>query len=99
MIDKISNFVSILKSKGLSSEEISQILLEITTEVEMEVIEEIEDKLSDEKRWLLQEMIKQNKSSSEIAQRLQLDEEEIQKLELQKLSEIIERMSPFLNFE
>lgn len=94
----VLDFTNQLKSKGLSSEDISKILLDIVVEVEMELVEELIERLPKEKVKLLQQMANNNVSSGAIAEKLDLNEQEMQEIEMRKFKEIIQSMSSFLNY-
>ncbi len=98
-VTALSDLATVLKDKGLSSGEIADLLLKIVTEVEMELVEELMEKLPDEKKKLLDDLVAQNKSGAEIAEALDLDEAEMQEIEMRKFTEIVQKMVPSLNLE
>lgn len=98
-VTALSDLATVLKDKGLSDAEIAEILLKVTTEVEMEVVEELMTTLSDDKKELLKNMVNEDKSGSEIAEALELNSSEMQEIETRKLATVLEKMAPSLNLE
>lgn len=98
-VTALSDLATVLKDKGVPDGEVAQMLLDIVTEVEMELVEELMEKLPEEKQKLLEELVSQNSSGSEIAEKLELDEVEMQQIEMRKFTEIVQKMAPSLNLE
>lgn len=95
----VSDLVTVLKSKNLKDSEIAKIVLQIVTEVEIETIEELSKRLTEDKKRILNQLIEQGVGDTQIFSRLGINEKDVQEVELKKFSEIVQRLSPFLNFE
>lgn len=91
------DLAGLLINKGLSKEDISNILLDIAVQVKMETVEELIERLPEEKTALLYKLIDNSAQDFEITEKLGLDEEEIRKIERKKYLEIVNQISPFLN--
>lgn len=89
----IDDFVMEMEHKGIDRETIQNILNQVIDEVEEEVVIELNRKLSDVKKHLLDALIAQGVDSEEIARQLEIDPEELEELENEKFSEIIEELT------
>jgi hypothetical protein len=89
LLSILKDVAALLKEKGMADKEIDQTIMKLVTEIEMAVIEEIIATLPADKRKQLDEMSEQNKSTDEIASKLQLDPAQANKIELRKFKEII----------
>lgn len=98
-ITALSDLATILKDKGLSDSEVAETLLKVITEVHMEVVEELMEKLPEEKKALLDTLVSQNASGEEIAEKLELDKEDLSEIEMRKFAQIVQKMVPSLNYE
>lgn len=96
-ITALSDLATLLKERGMTSGEAGELILKIITEVEMELVEELMEKLPADKQSLLEQMSSQNKSGAEIAEALDLNEEEMQEIEARKFVEIVQKMVPSLD--
>ncbi|HSW71188.1 MAG TPA: hypothetical protein VLH77_04340 [Gammaproteobacteria bacterium] len=95
----LTDMATLLKSKGLPDSEIAEILLKVTVEVEMGVVDELSEKLSDEKKEMLKKMVEEGKTGREIAEALALDASEMQEIEMRKLAAVLQKIAPSLNME
>lgn len=91
--DTINTFVMLLENKGMSKSEIDSFMMQIIAEVELEVVEELMTKLSDEKKKLLEALVSQDASGEEIVRQLELNEDELSEIEADKFNEIIGEVS------
>ena len=85
----ITDFVSSMENRGLSRETIQDLLLKAIEEVENEVIEELMEKLSDDKKTLLDALVSQEASGQEIAKQLEIDEDELVEMEVEKFTSLM----------
>lgn len=95
----LSDLATVLKDKGLSDGEVAETLLNVMTQVETELVEELMQKLPEDKVKVLDELVANNASGVEIAEKLGLDEGEMQEIEKKKFAEIVQKMVPSLNLE
>ena len=91
---RIEQLVSEMRKKGMSDKQISDMVLKIVAEVEMEVTEELYEKLPDDKKALLAKMTEENKSSEEIGQALAIDPAIFAEVEERKFNEVIDYLLP-----
>jgi hypothetical protein len=90
----IEDFVAVLKARGVPDETIKEILFKVVAQVEVEVHQALYNKLSDEKRQQLQEMLDAKKTGQEIAMALGITEAEMDALETQKFAEVLQQLLP-----
>jgi len=92
----ISDLALVLKDKGLTDEEVDNTLMDIVAEVQIQVVEELTNGLSDEQKAMLDAMIEQNKPNEEVAQALNLDLSDLNRIEAQKFAEVLKELGPSL---
>lgn len=92
----IEDFVAVLKSQGVTDEKIKEVLFKVVAQVEIEVHQALYNKLTDDKKQKLTEMLDQKKTGQEIAQELGITESEMHMLETQKFAEILQMLLPTL---
>src|SRR3989344_2816347 len=92
----ISDLALVLKDKGLTDEEVDNTLMDIVAEVQIQVVEELTNGLSDEQKAMLDAMIEQNKPNEEVAQALNLDLSDSNRIEAQKFAALLKELGPSL---
>jgi DNA-binding NarL/FixJ family response regulator len=90
------DLMTVLQERGYSDAEAAEILLKLTAQAEMEVVEEIIGKLSEEQMALL-DSLPANAAASEIAEKLGLDGEEIDAIRAQKVALLLEELAPAID--
>lgn len=93
-----SDLMDILKEKGMTDVEASDVVLKLTSQVEAEVVEELMSGLSDEQLKMLDDM-PDSISSEEIAQKMGFEAQKIQEIREKKAAELIEELIPTLDKE
>lgn len=88
-----SDLLMILKDRGFSDTQAADLFLKITTQVEMEVIEEIMDNLTDEDLKMLDQLADDVKAE-DIAEKLGLEQEYTDSLRAVKLAKVLEEVLP-----
>lgn len=91
-----SDLLTVLKEKGYSDEEATEIFMKLTAQAEVEVVEELLGKLSEEQLKTLDEL-PDNTPPEEIADKLGLDGEEVDEIRARKTAEIINDLVPLLD--
>lgn len=91
-----SDLMTVLKERGFSDAQAAELLLKLTAQAEMEVTEEIMEKLSPEQKATL-ESLPADTPATEIAERLGLDADKIDAIRADKTAVLIEQLVPALN--
>ena len=91
-----NDLLTVLKERGLSDIEVTEIFAKLTAQAELEVVEEILEKLNSDQLKVLDDLA-ENASATEIAQKLNLDGTEIDVIRAEKTAKLIEEMAPKLN--
>lgn len=90
----LDDLTEVLRARGKSEKEIKEIVLQIIAEVEVQVIEELHSKLSDDQKKLLGEMSDQKKSADEIAQALSITNDQLAEIEIRTFANVVEQLLP-----
>lgn len=90
------DLLTVLKEKGLSDMEASEMFMKLTAQAEMEVVEELMGKMSNDQIAVL-DNLPEDSSAGEIAEKLGLNGEEIDAIRAQKTAQLIQEMVPSLN--
>lgn len=90
------DLMTVLKERGFSNSESTEIFLKLTAQAEMEVVEEMMGRLS-EKQLQILENFPENTSSLEIAKVLELNAEEIDLIRAENTAKLIEKIIPTLD--
>lgn len=90
------DFLTVLKERGYTDEEAGEMFVQLATQAEMEVTEELLSKLTDEQLALLDSM-PDDAPSNEIAEKLGLDGEIVDKLRAEKTAKILSDMAPVID--
>lgn len=93
-----SDLMTILKEKGMLDAECAEILLKVTSQVDIEVTEEIIKRLSDDQLKIL-DNLPDDAPSEEIAEKVGLKSEEVEEIKEQKIAEVIQEMIPTIDQE
>lgn len=91
-----NDLLTVLKERGLSDIDATEIFAKLTAQAELEVVEEILSKLTSDQLKDLDDLA-ENASATEIAQKLKLDGAEIDAIRAEKTAKLIEDMVPKLN--
>lgn len=91
-----NDLLTVLKERGFSDAEASEIFLKLTAQAELEVTEEMMNRLSPEQQATLKSL-PENIPALEIAEKLGLDSGEIDQIRAEKTAQLIEKMVPSLN--
>lgn len=95
-INVYNDILTVLKERGLSDIETTEIFAKLTAQAEMEVVEELMSKLTPEQLAIL-DSLPENASAVDIVQKLGIDGEEVDTIRAQKTAKLIEEMVPNLN--
>lgn len=91
-----NDILTVLKERGLSDIEVTEIFAKLTSQAEMEVTEELMSKLTPEQLAIL-DSLPENASATDIVQKLGIDGDEVDAIRAQKTAKLIEEMVPSLN--
>lgn len=91
-----NDILTVLKERGFSDEESTEIFAKLTAQAEMEVVEDLMSKLTPEQLTIL-DSLPENVSATEIVQKLGIAGDEIDSIRAQKTAKLIEEMVPNLN--
>lgn len=90
------DLVTVLQEKGYSDAQITEIVMKLTSQAEMEVTEAVIAKLTDQQLKDLDEL-PDDASAYDVAKKLNLDGDEIEAIRAEKLAELISQMVEELN--
>lgn len=88
-----SDLMTVLKDRGFSDAQAGEMFLKLTTQVEMEVVEEIMSDLSEEQLAKL-DSLSEDLPAQEIAKELGIDGEEVDSIRAEKLAAVLEETLP-----
>jgi FixJ family two-component response regulator len=91
-----ADLLIVLKERGYSDVEANAMVLDIMTQAEMEVAEEMMSRLSDEELALL-DSLPDDAPSNEIAEKLGLDGEKVDLIRAEKVAKIISELVPVID--
>lgn len=95
-INVYNDILIVLKERGLSDIETTEIFAKLTAQAEMEVVEELMNKLTPEQITLL-DSLPENVSAVEIVQKLGIQGDEVDAIRAEKTAKLIEDLVPKLN--
>lgn len=95
-ITTYNDILTVLKEKGFSDTQATEMFAKLTAQAEMEVVEELLAKLTQEQLAML-DSLPDNASASDIVQKLGIEGEEVDAIRAKKTAELIEEMVPSLN--
>lgn len=90
------DIITVLKERGYSDIEVTEIFAKLTAQAEMEVVEELMEKLTPEQLKVLDSM-PDNVSASEIVQKLDIQGDLVDSIRAEKTAKLIEEVIPSLN--
>lgn len=90
------DLITILKEKGFTDAQIAEIFAKVTAQVEMEVVEEMMGKLTEDQLKIL-DSLPDEASSYEIAEKVGINGEEADNIRAEKLARVLEEVLPSLN--
>lgn len=90
------DILTVLKERGYSDIEVTEIFAKLTAQAEMEVVEELIEKLTPEQLKVLDSM-PDNVSASEIVQKLDIQGDIVDSIRAEKTAKLIEEVIPSLN--
>lgn len=90
------DIITVLKERGYSDIEVTEIFAKLTAQAEMEVVEELIEKLTPEQLKVLDSM-PDNVSASEIVQKLDIQGDLVDSIRAEKTARLIEEVIPSLN--
>lgn len=88
-----SDLKVILESQGLSDFQVRETLIELSTQAEIDTVEEMMKRLTEQQLKIL-DSLSDNATSQEIARALNLDDREINQIRAYKTAGLIEKMIP-----
>lgn len=88
-----SDLMTVLKDRGFSDAQAAEMFLKLTTQVEMEVVEEIMSDLSEEQLAKL-DSLSEDLPADELAKDLGIDGEEVDAIRAEKLAQVLEETLP-----
>lgn len=91
-----SDILTVLKERGFSDIETTEIFAKLTAQAEMEVVEELMSKLTPEQLNIL-DSLPDNVSASDIVQKLGIDGDEVDAIRAEKTAKLLEEMVPSVN--
>ena len=97
-ITAYDDLMTILKERGFSDAETTEVVLKLTAQAEMEVVEEIISRLSEEQLALL-DSLPEGTLADEIAQKLGIDGEEVDAIRAEKVAQLISELAPQIDQE
>lgn len=95
-INVYNDILIVLKERGLSDIETAEIFAKLTAQAEMEVVEELMNKLTPEQITLL-DSLPENASAVEIVEKLGIEGDEVDAIRAEKTAKLIEDLAPKLN--
>lgn len=99
-LDKLYlDLATILLDKGLSKEEVYDLVIKIAGEVEIRVIHELMNTLPEDKISEAKNMSAQGMSGEEIMKELGLVDEQVDEIERRMFAEVVQALVPSLNAE
>ncbi|RJP47392.1 MAG: hypothetical protein C4584_00500 [Armatimonadetes bacterium] len=93
-----ADLLTVLKNKGFTDAEIAEIFMKFTAQVELEVTEEMMERLTPEQQSALKNL-PSDATGEDVVEKLGLDGDEINEIRAKKVAELIEKMIPYLNKE
>lgn len=91
-----SDVLTVLKERGFSDIEATEIFAKLTAQAEIEVVEELMGKLTQDQLTVL-DSLSENASATEIVQKLGIAGDEIDAIRAEKTAKLIAEMVPNLN--
>lgn len=91
-----NDLLTVLKERGLSDIETTEIFAKLTAQAEMEVVEELMNKLTAEQLAVL-DSLPENASATDIVQKMGIEGDEVDAIRAEKTAKLIEEMVPSLN--
>ncbi len=95
-ISVYQDIITVLKERGYSDMEVTEMFAKLTAQAEMEVVEELMSKLTPEQVTIL-DSLPDNVSASEIVQKLGIEGEVVDTIRAEKTAKLIEEIIPKLN--
>lgn len=95
-INVYNDILTVLKERGFSDIETTEIFAKLTAQAEMEVVEELMNNLTPEQLATL-DSLPENASADDIVQKLGIQGDEVDAIRAQKTAKLIEEMVPNLN--
>lgn len=86
-----ADLLTVLKERGFTDDQASEMLMELISQAEFEVMKELWDKLSPEQREIIDNS-PDDMDSLELADKLDLDPTEIDELRAKKTAELISKL-------
>ncbi len=90
------DILTVLKERGYSDMEVTEMFVKLTAQAEMEVVEELMGKLTEDQLKVLDSM-PDNVSASEIVQKLDIQGDVVDSIRAEKTAKLIEEIIPSLN--
>lgn len=90
------DLITVLEERGYTDPEVAEIFGKLTTQAEMEVVEELMGKMSEDDLTKL-DSLPDNATADEIAQKMGFDGEELDTIRAEKTAALIEELVPTLN--
>lgn len=91
-----SDILTVLKERGFSDIETTEIFGKLTAQAEIEVVEELMSKLTPEQLNIL-DSLPDNISASDIVQKLGIEGDEVDAIRAEKTAKLLEEMVPSIN--
>lgn len=91
-----SDLLTVLKERGFSDVETTEMFAKLTAQAEMEVVEELMSKLTAEQLSAL-DNLPENASAGDIVQKLGIAGDEVDSIRAKKTAQLIDEMVPNLN--
>ncbi len=92
------DLMTIFQERGYSDAEATEILMKLSAQAEFEVVQEMISKLSEDQLKLL-DSLPDDVSASEVAEKLNLNGEEIDALRAQKTAQLVQELIPEIDQE